>query len=90
MINNLNLVSIIIPSYKGSKTLPKLVEELIGTFLNFKIEIVLVNDFSPDDTHEQCVILFEKYAHIITYIKFSKNFGEHSADKIFNKKRLLV
>ena len=79
MINNLNLVSIIIPSYKGSKTLSKLVEDLIVTFLNFKIEIVLINDFSPDDTHEQCISLLEKYPDKITYLKFSKNFGEHSA-----------
>ena len=74
-----NLISIIIPTYKGSKTLTKLVEELMVTFINFKIEIVLINDFSPDDTHEQCVSLLERYSDKITYIKFSKNFGEHSA-----------
>jgi undecaprenyl-phosphate 4-deoxy-4-formamido-L-arabinose transferase len=74
-----NLISIIIPTYKGSKTLNKLVEELMVTFINFKIEIVLINDFSPDDTHEQCVSLLERYSDKITYIKFSKNFGEHSA-----------
>jgi len=79
MNNKVNLISIIIPTYKGSKTLTKLVEELMVTFINFKIEIVLINDFSPDDTHEHCVSLLERYSHIITYIKFSKNFGEHSA-----------
>ena len=79
MINKINLVSIIIPSYKGSKTLPKLVKELMVTFVNFKIEIVLINDFSPDDTHEECITLLEKYPDKITYLKFSKNFGEHNA-----------
>lgn len=79
MNNKVNLISIIIPTYKGSKTLTKLVEELMVTFINFKIEIVLINDFSPDDTHEQCISLLEKYPDKITYLKFSKNFGEHSA-----------
>lgn len=74
-----NIISIIIPTYKGSKTLTKLVEELMVTFINFKIEIVIVNDFSPDDTHEQCISLLKKYSDKITYLKFSKNFGEHSA-----------
>jgi glycosyltransferase involved in cell wall biosynthesis len=75
----INLISIVIPTYNGSKTLPKLVEELIVTFVNLKIEIVIVNDFSPDATHEQCLSLLERYSDKITYIKFSKNFGEHSA-----------
>ena len=74
-----NLISIIIPTYKGSKTLSKLVEELMVTFKNYNIEVVIINDFSPDDTHEQCVDLLKKYSDKITYIKFSKNFGEHSA-----------
>lgn len=68
----INSISIIIPTYKGSKTLPKLVEELVGTFINFKIEIVIVNDFSPDDTHALCISLLERYSDKITYIKFSK------------------
>jgi len=79
MNNEVNLISIIIPTYKGSKTLTKLVEELMLAFINFKIEIVIVNDFSPDDTHERCISLLKKYSDKITYLKFSKNFGEHSA-----------
>ena len=74
-----NLISIIIPTYNGSETLPKLVKELIVIFVKFKIEIVIVNDFSTDNTHEQCISLLEKYSDKITYLKFSKNFGEHSA-----------
>lgn len=73
------LISIIIPTYKGYKTLPKLVEELIIIFKDLKIEIIIVNDCSPDSTHEECTNLLEKYPNIITYLKFSKNFGEHNA-----------
>jgi len=73
------LISLIIPTYKGYKTLPKLVEELIVIFKDLKIEIVIVNDCSPDSTHEECANLLEKYPNIITYLKLSKNFGEHNA-----------
>lgn len=74
-----SLISIIIPTYKGSETLPNLVEEIIFTFEKLKIEIIIVNDFSPDDTHEKCISLLEKYSDKITYLRFSKNYGEHNA-----------
>ena len=74
-----NLISLIIPTYKGSETLSKLIEELILVFKNYKIEIVIVNDCSPDNTHEDCINLFRKYPDKIIYLKLSKNFGEHNA-----------
>ena len=74
-----DLISLIIPTYKGAKTLPKLVEELLLTFKDYKIEIIIINDCSPDSTHIDAKILLEKYPNKITYLKLSKNFGEHSA-----------
>tara|TARA_B100000795_G_scaffold267910_1_gene253715 strand:+ start:182 stop:1126 length:945 start_codon:yes stop_codon:yes gene_type:complete len=74
-----NLISLVIPTYKGAKTLPRLIEELMITFKNHKIEIIIVNDFSPDTTHEDTMLLLDKYPNKITYLKLSKNFGEHSA-----------
>ena len=57
----------------------KLIEELILIFKDHKIEIVIVNDCSPDNTHEDCINLFRKYPDKIIYLKLSKNFGEHNA-----------
>jgi len=74
-----NLISLVIPTYKGAKTLPKLIEELVIIFKNHKIEIIIVNDFSPDTTHEDTMPLLDKYPNKITYLKLAKNFGEHSA-----------
>jgi polyisoprenyl-phosphate glycosyltransferase len=74
-----DLISIIIPTYKGAKTLSKLVDELLITFKDHKVEIIIVNDFSPDSTHIDSKILLKKYPNKITYLKLSKNFGEHSA-----------
>ena len=76
---NKNLISLIIPTYKGSETLSRLVEELISIFKDYKIEIVIVNDCSPDNTHEDSINLFRKHPDKITYLKLSKNFGEHNA-----------
>jgi len=73
-------ISIIIPTYKSANTLIKLVDELVLTFKSFKTEIVIVNDCSPDNfTHENCISLSNKYQDKISYIKLSKNFGEHNA-----------
>ena len=79
MNSNENLISIVIPTYKGSKTLDKLAKELITVFKNYNIEIIIVNDCSPDETHEVCKSLLNEFPNNITYIKFSKNFGEHNA-----------
>ena len=73
------LISLVIPTYKGAKTLNDLIEELLSTFKNHNIEIVVVNDCSPDSTHEEMEILIRKYPDKLTYLKFSKNYGEHSA-----------
>jgi len=79
-MKNDNLISIIIPTYKGEKSISELVEELVNVFNEYKIEIVIVNDCSPDNlTHNICLELCSKFSDKITYIKFSKNFGEHNA-----------
>lgn len=74
-----NLISLIIPTYKGANTLPKLVDELVDKFKDLEFEIIIVNDCSPDNTHENLKILTDKYQNKITYLRLSKNFGEHSA-----------
>ena len=67
-----NLISLIIPTYKGSNTLPKLVDELVNKFKDLEFEIIIVNDCSPDNTHENLIILTDKYQDKITYLRLSK------------------
>ena len=71
--------SIIIPTYNGEKTITKLVNELLFAFRNHEKEIVIVNDNSPDKTHYLCLKISRKFKNYVTYIKLSKNFGEHNA-----------
>ncbi len=74
-----NFISFVIPTYKGSETIYKLVKQVILVFKEYKIEIVIINDCSPDQTHDLCKNLLNEFPNIITYIKLSKNFGEHNA-----------
>lgn len=73
------LISIIIPTYKGSKTIISLFNEICDQFKEFNYEVVIINDDSPDDTHTKLVDLQKKNNKILTYIKLAKNFGEYNA-----------
>jgi undecaprenyl-phosphate 4-deoxy-4-formamido-L-arabinose transferase len=73
-------LSILIPVYKSEKTIGRLVEELIKDLGPlFKLEIILINDNSPDCSEEVCISLFEKYKETVKYYSLSINVGEHSA-----------
>ncbi len=79
MSSSKNLISIVVPTYKGSKTLYNLSKELINIFKDYNLELIIVNDCSPDETHDICKNLLNEFPANITYIKLSKNFGEHNA-----------
>ena len=44
-MKNDNIISIIIPTYKGEKSLSDLVKGLVDAFNEYKIEIVIINDY---------------------------------------------
>jgi len=73
-------LSILIPVYKSESTIKRLVEELIENLgCIYELEIILVNDNSPDQSEEICISLFERYKNIVRFYSLSKNVGEHSA-----------
>jgi len=76
----MNKLSILIPVYNAGKTIGQLCKTLIDLYSNrFGLEIVLVNDGSKDNSDEICRKLYSAHKDIVTYIKLSKNFGEHNA-----------
>ena len=78
--SNKILVSLVIPVFNGSQTIAKLVSECIKSFEKFSnLEIVLINDFSEDNSDEVCLSLRERYPNIVTFLSLSRNFGEHNA-----------
>jgi len=72
-------LSIVIPVFRGAKTVSRLVDvlrEALGS--SYRLEIVLVNDGSPDDSEEVCRTLAQKFNEV-KFVNLSRNFGEHCA-----------
>lgn len=73
-------LSIIIPVFNAGKSIEFLCKRLIELYSKrFVLEIILVNDFSTDNSDEVCKRLQSEHNKIITYIRLSRNFGEHNA-----------
>lgn len=71
-------LSVIIPVYKGAKTISKLVESLHEDLHTFDFEIILVNDGSPDNSEKVCRELATIHENL-NFISLRKNFGEFNA-----------
>jgi glycosyltransferase involved in cell wall biosynthesis len=72
-------LSIVVPVYNGSKTVPLLVEELARLDVAGGHEIVLVNDGSPDNSLEVCREICRAASAAVTVVDLARNFGEHNA-----------
>ena len=72
-------LSIVIPVYRGAATIGRLVEALSALRPAGGLEIVLVNDGSPDNSSDVCKTLVQCATVPLTYIEHARNFGEHNA-----------
>jgi undecaprenyl-phosphate 4-deoxy-4-formamido-L-arabinose transferase len=72
-------LSIVVPVYRGATTIGKLVAELSRLDPAGGLEIILVNDGSPDNSDEICRSLLTDATVPLTYIEHARNFGEHNA-----------
>jgi glycosyltransferase involved in cell wall biosynthesis len=71
-------ISVVVPVYNGQNTIEKLVQSVRQELNEHELEIVLINDCSPDNSFAVC----EKIAHENDFVKFislRKNAGEHNA-----------
>jgi glycosyltransferase involved in cell wall biosynthesis len=72
-------LTIVIPVYRGASTIGTLVAELSRLEPTGGLEIVLVNDGSPDNSDEICRSLLTDATVPLTSIEHARNFGEHNA-----------
>ena len=72
-------LSIVVPVHNGAVSVPTLVEELSRLDVPGELEIVLVNDYSSDDSLEVCRELCRRSDIALTVVNLSRNFGEHNA-----------
>lgn len=72
-------ISTIIPIYKVEEYLEETIESVINQSIGFdNIQLILVNDGSPDNSEEICFKYKEKYPENVIYIK-QKNSGVSAA-----------
>jgi glycosyltransferase involved in cell wall biosynthesis len=72
-------LSIVVPVYRGAATVGRLVEALSALRPAGGLEIVLVNDGSPDNSGDVCRELARIATVPLTYLEHARNFGEHNA-----------
>jgi glycosyltransferase involved in cell wall biosynthesis len=72
-------ISIVIPVFNGEATIGFVVNQLIESLSEFKLEIILVNDCSLDNSEGICIDLHHKFPSIVRYFALAKNVGEHNA-----------
>ena len=72
-------LSIVIPVYNGAESVPVLVEALSRLEVPGALEIVLVNDGSPDNSLAVCQELCVQATVALTVVNLTRNFGEHNA-----------
>ncbi|MBE9605588.1 glycosyltransferase family 2 protein [Acetobacteraceae bacterium H6797] len=72
-------LSIVVPVYRGAATVGLLVEALSKLRPEGGLEIILVNDGSPDNSGDVCRALQRSATVPLTYIEHARNFGEHNA-----------
>jgi glycosyltransferase involved in cell wall biosynthesis len=72
-------LSIVIPVYNGAESVPVLVQALSGLEVPGGLEIVLVNDGSPDNSLAVCRELCIQARVPLTVVNLARNFGEHNA-----------
>jgi glycosyltransferase involved in cell wall biosynthesis len=72
-------LSIVVPVYRGATTIGRLVDALSVLEPVGGLEIVLVNDGSPDNSGDVCRAIAATAAVPVTYLEHARNFGEHNA-----------
>jgi undecaprenyl-phosphate 4-deoxy-4-formamido-L-arabinose transferase len=72
-------LSVVIPVYRGAATIGRLVDALSDLHPSGGLEIVLVNDGSPDNSAEVCQDLLSTARVPLVYIEHARNYGEHNA-----------
>lgn len=72
-------LSIVVPVYRGAATVGRLVDALSDLAPVGGLEIVLVNDGSPDNSGDVCRELVTTARVPLVYIEHARNYGEHNA-----------
>lgn len=73
------MISVVIPVYNAEHSIYELVSETIKVLSEHNPEIILVNDNGEDNSHQECIKIYNEFPYFINYIKLRKNVGEHNS-----------
>ena len=81
LATNKDIISIIVPVYNGETTLIELHKRIRECFQlkGMKFQLILVDDYSYDNSWDIIKNLKKKFPEEILAIKLAKNFGQHNA-----------
>lgn len=73
-------LSIVIPVYGGGKTITRIVQDIVCQVnTESQIEIILVDDDSPDNAWQILRDLHGRYPRLVRAVRLMRNFGQHNA-----------
>jgi glycosyltransferase involved in cell wall biosynthesis len=72
-------LSVVIPVYNSAKTIGELLDALVSLRPEGGLEIVLVNDGSPDNSADICAAFAQTSPVPVICIEHMRNYGEHNA-----------
>jgi len=72
-------LSVVIPLYRSADSIERVVADLAGLAVAGGMEIVLVNDGSPDDLRGACGRILAACPVPVAIVNLARNFGEHNA-----------
>jgi undecaprenyl-phosphate 4-deoxy-4-formamido-L-arabinose transferase len=72
-------LSIVVPVYRGEATVGRLVEALSRLEVEGGLEVILVNDGSPDNSGAVCRDIVAAATVPVTLVEHARNYGEHNA-----------
>ncbi|MBK8475127.1 MAG: glycosyltransferase family 2 protein [Opitutaceae bacterium] len=72
-------LSIVIPLYRSEESIERVVAELAALPIDGGLELVLVNDCSPDATLAACRRIMAACPVPVAVVNLARNFGEHNA-----------
>lgn len=72
-------LSVVIPVFNGAATIGALVDAIVRLNPGYSLQVVLVNDASPDGSALSCRELALQYPGVVTFVDLARNVGEHNA-----------
>ena len=76
-------ISIVVPVYNSSSIIENLTKDIVSITKDLsnvdKVQLILVNDCSTDDSWKKISILSEKYKESVIGVNLMRNYGQHNA-----------